>query len=194
MEKIADLIDEIIKLGIADFLKIHGFKKTGRTWHLIKDDNWLIVNLQASTTNMGGEGKFTINVGVYVPAIVALDGQLPANGKPKEYDSTIRKRLGSLFSGQDYWWEVDSTSDLFLISSDVVEKLNCYGLPWLQTHSNIAAISEALKDNPSLVSICAALLADGKEEASKRIQRAITERPSAKTRLHSWALENNISL
>ncbi|WP_273430722.1 DUF4304 domain-containing protein [Chitinibacter tainanensis] len=75
MRKIADLIDGVIKLGIADFLKRHGFKKSGRTWHLMQGENWLIINLQASTSNVGCQGKFTINVGVYVPAIAALDGQ-----------------------------------------------------------------------------------------------------------------------
>ncbi|RUM16864.1 DUF4304 domain-containing protein [Rhizobium phaseoli] len=122
-------IDEVIKLGLADLLKAHGFKRSGRNWHRADGENWLIVNVQASSSNFGENGKFVINLGVYVAAVAALAGEAPIDGKPKEYDSTIRERLGSLAYGEDHWWAIESGSNLDLISADLVEKMLSVGLP-----------------------------------------------------------------
>ncbi|WP_273430720.1 hypothetical protein [Chitinibacter tainanensis] len=102
--------------------------------------------------------------------------------------------MASFFAGKTIGGSLIQLQICFLISSDVVEKLGSFGLPWLHAHSDVAEISEALKDSPSLVSICAALLTHGKVEAAKRIQQAIAERPATKTHFHAWALKNNISL
>lgn len=101
MSEIARSIDEVIRLGLADWMKAHSFKKNGRNWHKNQGGNWLIVNVQASQWNMGNEGKFTINPGVYATAIAALAGKKPLEGKPKEYESTVRERLGVLAYGED---------------------------------------------------------------------------------------------
>ncbi|MBX5068619.1 DUF4304 domain-containing protein [Rhizobium lentis] len=98
-----DRIDDVIKLGFADLLRAHGFKKSGRNWHKADGENWLIVNVQASRSNFGDRGQFTVNLGVYMASVAALSGEGVAAGKPKEYESTIRERLGSLAYGQDHW-------------------------------------------------------------------------------------------
>lgn len=141
MSDIAGKIDEVIKLGLAALLKGQGFKKTGRTWHKADGDNWLIVNVQASTNNFGSAGQFTINLGVYCAAAAALADDLPFAGKPKEYHATIRKRLGTLAHGRDYWWAIDTSSNLAAIATDVVEKMQSLGLPWLDAHREISQLS-----------------------------------------------------
>ncbi|ANH36439.1 DUF4304 domain-containing protein [Ralstonia pseudosolanacearum] len=194
MSQIAQSIDEVIRLGLADWMKAHGFKKSGRTWHKSQGDNWLIVNVQASQGNMGNEGKFAINLGVYATAIAALAGQKPLEGKPKEYESTVRKRLGVLAHGEDRWWSVTPDSDLNAISADVMEKMQLFGLPWLNAHTENWQISAALKDTPSLLSVCSAWVTGSREEAANRLKSAIAARPAAKSHFSAWALKNGVEL
>jgi hypothetical protein len=194
MSDIAQSIDEVLQLGLSDLLKSHGFKKSGRNWHRADGENWLIVNVQASSSNLGGEGKFAINLGVYFAAVAALAGQKALVGKPKEYDSTLRERLGVLAYGSDHWWAIEPGSNLSSISTDVVEKMQSVGLPWLDSHRDISRISAALKDSPSLLSVCSAWLAGSKEEAIRRLQAAVASRPAAKAHFSTWATKNGVVL
>jgi len=194
MGQVARSIDEVIKLGFADLLKAHGFKKTGRNWHRADGENWLIVNAQASSSNSGENGKFVVNLGVYAAAVAALAGEAPIDGKPKEYDSTIRERLGSLAYGEDHWWAIESGSNLDLISADLVEKMLSVGFPWLETHRDISHLAAALRNRPSLLSVSAAWLVGDKDEAIRRLREAIERRPAARERFSAWASKNGVAL
>ncbi len=194
MSEITPSIDEVIRLGLADWMKTHGFKKTGRNWHKRQNDNWLIVNVQASQGNMSDEGKFAINLGVYSPAIAMLAGQKPLTGKPKEYESTIRIRLGVLANGHDHWWGITSNSDLNAVSADIVEKMRLFGLPWLDAHTENWQISMALKDTPSLLSVCSAWVTGSHDEAVRRLKVAVTARPAARRHFSAWAVKNGVEL
>ncbi|ANM11344.1 MULTISPECIES: DUF4304 domain-containing protein [unclassified Rhizobium] len=194
MGEIARSIDQVIKLGFADLLKVRGFKKTGRNWHRADGENWLIVNVQASSSNSGKNGKFVVNLGVYVAAVAALAGKVEMHGKPKEYESTIRERLGSLAYGEDHWWAIESGSNLDLISADLVEKMLSVGFPWLETHRDISHLAAALRNSPSLLSVSAAWLAGDKDEASRRLRGAIERRPAARERFSAWAINNGVAL
>jgi hypothetical protein len=194
MSEIAQSVDEIIKLGLADLLKTNGYKKSGRNWHKPVQDNWLIVNVQASSGNTGSEGKFAINLGVYHAEIAALAGQSTIDGKPKEYDSTVRERLGMLAYGRDHWWAINSVSNLKEIAAEVVEKMSSFGIPWLNSHTEASQISAALENTPSLHAVCAALASGNKSVAEQRLIAAIQSRPAAKAHFHSWATKNGFAL
>lgn len=194
MSDIAGKIDEVIKLGLADLLKRQGFKMSGRTWHKPDGDNWLIVNVQASSGNFGGAGKFTINLGVYFAAVEALAGDIPLAGKPKEYQATISDRVGVLAYGKDDWWVIDTSSDLGGIATDVVEKMRSLGLPWLEAHREISHLSAALNGRPALSSVCAAWLAGDKDEAINRLKAAISSRPAVTAKFSAWAAQNGVAL
>ena len=194
MSETAKRIDNVIKLSFADLMKRHGFKKSGRTWHKHQDDDWLIVNVQASSGNTGNQGKFTINLGVYSFKVARAAGQREIKGKPKEYDSTIRERLGVLAYGRDHWWVVDPHSELDDISSDLVKIMEEFGLPWLDSHVDVSNIAEALKRQPSIESAAAALLSGNKAAAVERLQNAIRSRPAAAKRLQSWASKVGLEL
>ncbi|MQB45020.1 DUF4304 domain-containing protein [Rhizobium sp. ICMP 5592] len=194
MSDIAHSIDEVIKLGFADLLKAYRFKKSGRTWHKVDGENWLIVNVQASRSNFGERGQFVVNLGVYAAPVAALAGQKAIDGKPKEYDSTIRERLGSLAYGRDHWWAIEPGSNLSSISADLVEKMQSVGFPWFDSHRDLSHLAAALRDSPSLQSVSAAWLAGDKEEAIQRLQAAIARRPAAKEHFSAWAIKNGVTL
>ncbi|MBX5105040.1 DUF4304 domain-containing protein [Rhizobium lentis] len=175
-------------------LRAHVFKKSGRNRHKTDGENWLIVNVQASRSNFGDRGQFAVNLGVNMASVAALSGEGAVAGKPKEYESTIRERLGSLAYGQDYWWVVEPGINLSAISADLVEKMQSVGLPWLDIHRDLSHVAAALRDSPSLKSFSASWLAGDKAEASRRLQAAITSRPAAKERFSAWAVKNGIAL
>ncbi|MHC2362732.1 DUF4304 domain-containing protein [Rhizobium leguminosarum] len=194
MGDVALSIDEVIKLGFADLLKTHGFKRSGRNWHRADGENWLIVNVQASSSNFGENGKFTVNLGVYAAAVAALAGQIAINGKPKEYHSTIRERLGSIAYGGDHWWTIEADLNLDLISADLVEKMLSVGFPWLDSHRDMQHLAAALGNSPSLLSVSAAWLVGDKDEATRRLREAIERRPAAKEHFSTWAINNGVAL
>ncbi|MBY3433935.1 DUF4304 domain-containing protein [Rhizobium laguerreae] len=190
----AKRIDEVITRGFAQFLKGEGFKKSGRNWHRPQGEDWLIVNLQASSSNFGENGKFTVNLGVFVAAVASMAGQNVIEGKPSEPNATLRARLGELVHGRDHWWEVTAAANLDMVAADLVEKMQSTGIPWLEFHLDPPRLAAALKESPSLLSFSAALLAGDGDEAVRRLREAIRLRPAGRTRFLAWASNNGISL
>src|SRR5688572_2506860 len=108
-------------------MKSRGFSKSGRTFHRRVGDDWQVLNVQASMGNFAEAGKFTINFGVYLPAISLLAKQ-PLSSKPKEYECTYRERIGqSMIGGPDYWWEIDPSTDLKAIANEVMVAVRDFG-------------------------------------------------------------------
>ena len=195
MSAIANSIDTVVKLGLVDLLKDRDFKRTGRTFHRRAGDVWQILNVQASQQNMGAAGSFTLNIGIYHPRIAELAGSLPLNGKPKEYESTIRERIGYLMpERRDHWWEIGPSTDVLALAREVGECVERYAVPWLERHTDIAQISSALQEQPTLVSAAAALASGDLLEAQKRANRMLVERPRASAAVRSWARASGIEI
>ncbi|UWM74990.1 DUF4304 domain-containing protein [Rhizobium sp. WSM4643] len=194
MGGVAKSIDEVIKRGFAQLLKGEEFKKSGRNWHRPHGEDWLIVNLQASNSNFGENGKFTVNLGVFVAAVASMAGQNAIEGKPSEPSATLRARLGELVHGRDHWWDVTAATDLDLVAADLVDKMQSIGIPWLEFHLDRSHLATALKDSPSLLSFSAALLSGDRDEATRRLREAIRLRPAGRTHFLAWASNNGISL
>ncbi|SFB17880.1 protein of unknown function [Rhizobium sp. NFR07] len=194
MSEIAQKIDEVIKIGLIDLLRLHGFKKGGRNWHRAESDNWLIVNVQASTSNVAAGGKFTINLGVYVTAVELLAGQAAIVGKPMESQATVRERLGVLADGSDSWWTIEQSSDLNAIAADLGDKMLSLGLPWLNAHLDISRVAATLENTPSLRAVSAAFLAGDRDGAIKRLRAAADSRPSAQEHFARWAAHNGVAI
>jgi hypothetical protein len=194
MSEIAQRIDKVIKLGLVDLLKLHGFRKTGRNWHRSEGENWLIVNVQASSANVAAGGKFTINLGVYLTAVEHLAGQVATVGKPTESQATVRERLGALAHGNDSWWTVEQNSDLNAIASDLGDKMLSLGLPWLNAHLDISRVAASLENTPSLRAVSAALLTGDRDGAVKRLRKATESRPAAQRHFATWAAQNGVAI
>ncbi|MBS0340597.1 MAG: DUF4304 domain-containing protein [Proteobacteria bacterium] len=192
MSEIASRIDEVVGLGLSSLLKMHEFRKAGRTWHKVVGDNWQVVSVQASTGNSGEQGKFAVNLGVYCAQVATLAGQRKPEKSPKEPEATVRQRLGVLAHEYDHWWTVGPTSNLNEIASDVVAKMQAVGLPWLDAHLEVARVAASLEKSPSLLSFSAAWIASGKNEALRRLEEAMASRPAAKDHYHAWAVKSGL--
>lgn len=74
-------------------------------------------------------GKFTVNLGVYLPCIPLFEHGKNPPKNIKEYDCQIRERLGSLAFAEDKWWDLPGDETL---PTALVSLLDQYGLPFLE--------------------------------------------------------------
>ncbi len=70
MSVIAMRIDGIIRARLAPLLKEARFKKQARNFRRAHNDHTDVINVQAFRYNDAAHGRFTVNLGVYYPAIV----------------------------------------------------------------------------------------------------------------------------
>src|SRR5690606_34171070 len=108
------------------------FRKKGRNYRLASDRSVAVLNIQASKWNEGSSGRFTVNLGVHWPEIARLmDGPIVGD-EPKEYECTLRTRIGSLMPGNlDRWWDINEHTVDHLLAAEIVEVVKRFGLPWL---------------------------------------------------------------
>lgn len=193
MHEISHTIDELIKLGLSPLLKTHHFGKSGRTFHRQIGEIWQVLNIQSSQSNFDIIGKFTINLGIYHPVVAEFAGKSLSSGYPKEYECTLRKRIGYLMQSQaDYWWEINPTTNLEVLAQQVNTTVDKFGLPWLETHCDLRVIVNALSEQPSIMSAAAALALGDKLMAQQRLVQMIMERPMAASTARLWARKQGL--
>lgn len=95
-------------------LKPLGFTRKENRFFLINSDgNFGIIDFQRSNVNKGESNfSFTINLGVHSISVPKFYNESQSE-IPKIEDCHWRKRIGQLFgSGEDYWWQVDNSTNL----------------------------------------------------------------------------------
>jgi len=194
MSDIGRTIDLIVRDSLAPRLKAEGYKKRARTFTQESQDHVKVVNVQPSKWNQGTEGSFTLNLGIYFPAVADAIDWFPIKTYPKEHDCTIRERIGMLMPGGcDKWWQISPKSNLERIKAEVLEAWTTYGNPWISQVSDMNEAKLALirkKDYFQAAGI--ALVQGDKKEAAELLQKAIQERPLAKAKFYSWGKKNNL--
>jgi hypothetical protein len=116
--ELARALDDIQK-PLALELKARRFNVRGRTFHRQSSDGLTqVLNIQMGSFDPPGTtyhpglrenlyGKFTVNLGVYVPEVAASHGGGAAKDWVPEYHCCIRSRLGELGTEQtDVWWSI----------------------------------------------------------------------------------------
>lgn len=110
--ELALTIAQAVKVGLAPLLREAGFRDQGTSFYLLTEESNRLVNVQSSQWNNSSRSRFTMNMGIYFPAIDAvMDGVWTKPGaKPwssKIYNCQLWKRIGFLLPVQrDFWWEV----------------------------------------------------------------------------------------
>lgn len=131
---------DIVEKDIFAKLKPLGFKKYGRTFNRRLDDGIIqVINFQSGQYPIGQGyiipglrenvyGKFAVNLGVCIESLYKF--QSPTENKKyyKEYECQIRDRLGTLLTGQDYWWTI--TDDNRKITKEIINGLENKGFEW----------------------------------------------------------------
>lgn len=115
--RFAGALDDLQKPMTA-LLKNLGFKRKGRTYNRVAGDELVhVVNFQMGQFPIGDYvipslresyyGRFTVNLGVMLPAVLRLKLAREPPAFVQEYYCEIRDRLGTIAYGEDTWWDLD---------------------------------------------------------------------------------------
>jgi hypothetical protein len=178
------LLNSFIKEEIAPVLLDAGFKATGRVYRRIAADALQVIDLQNWKYNDSKRARFTFELGVCFPKLLAAVCELDAYAfyrdsaaRPGVTECAVRRRLGELMDPpQDLWWTVSATTGYVPPAEEITAPLMNAGLPWLQTLSTLSAVTLARADNHALnskVMDVAALFAMGQTSAAKDAATAL---------------------
>lgn len=131
---------DIVEKEVFAKMKPLGFKKNGRTFNRRLDDGIIqVINFQSGQYPLTDNyevpglrenlyGKFVVNMGVCVESLFKFQFLTENKKYYKEYDCQIRARLGTLLTGQDYWWKI--TDDNTKITEEIILGLETIGSDW----------------------------------------------------------------
>jgi hypothetical protein len=178
MGEAAKTVTLVIKDHIKPFLQQQGFKKKANSFWQNSDAFCDVINIQLSQTNVGPTGSFAINLGVYWREVQRLLGQEAKAFPPKEYECTMKQRLGVLVTGLDHWWDVDQSTDLDLLGQEVVAALSTYGLPWFkECHDPAHFIEQASRKHEYLSAAVWCLMHGDRTAAEQFLQKGLRDKP-----------------
>ena len=151
-------LDDIQK-SLTSFLKPLGFKKKGRTYNRHVSDGLVqVVNLQMGQFPIGDYvipglreshyGRFTVNLGVALPAVRAIESGREFPVFVQEYECDIRQRLTRLAFNEDAWFDLDH--QVSKTASDITRYMDSLGLPFLEEFESYDAVLAVLDKSGSL--------------------------------------------
>lgn len=222
MSDISDVIDQITGEALGAPLKALEFRKGSRTWRRRVDSAVQVVQVQASRTNRGPDGRFWLNAGVYFPTLSVRIGDFAPTDLPAESDCQVRTRpmppgkswwevraagvrvpgedeagsfLGSLFSWFDRRADQREPARKALVAAKLRESLELYAIPWLQRMTDLrVARDELSRTGPAKWAAAASLELGEPEEAVRLLRRALAEKSGGAEELIQWGQTNGISL
>jgi len=194
---IGDRIEHVVRTGLAPVLKKAGYRKTARTFRKSSESSTRVTNLQASWTNNGSEGRFTLNLGVYFPEAARIHGLLRVTDEPVESDCVVSQRIGFLMpGGRDHWWEVTELTDLDALAAQVAEAWERYGHAWLDEHTDIEkARAFMLRRGMPFWGAIFSLVMSNRADAAAYFDQArheATGRPELQETLRIWGRRNGL--
>lgn len=154
-----------IQRPVTNFLKGLGFTHKRRTYNrMVEDDIVQVISFQCGVRTM--VGKFTVNLGVYLPCVANIMFDTTGKTFCEEYSCEIRARLGrvAMKGIPDKWWKINESRGVIAnilatfsgqfclrrpstpyrerVGSEVVDLLKQYGLPFLDQFKTYTAILE----------------------------------------------------
>lgn len=190
--KPSSLVDRVVGIELLRSLRSLGFKKQGRTFRRERQAAVQVINVQSSAWNFADRASFTVNLGLYFPAVAQALGEEP-DRVPLEHSCHLRARIGDLLGGADIWWEVRSDDDPSDASSALSSAMLGPGLKWLEaaaTHEGAAQVCVSLARYD-----WAAVLAHGAGDLSMAavyLFRALSTPSAQRDTLKAWSRERGI--
>ena len=141
---------DAIEARVYAALKKFGFRRHGRTLHrFVSGDISQVINFQCGQAYRGETGNMWVNTGIRVPECSEREffPSLPAKKYYKEYECTIRSRLGLIDGGEEKCFNVacgaEAAADEIL--DDILNKV----LPVFDALSDRRAILARRRDYPT---------------------------------------------
>lgn len=183
-----DMMKEVVA-AFAPTLKKAGYRKQGANWREeVSSTVVRLVNIQSSPWNMGGEGQFCVNLGVYHRDLAALHDSSPVVESPLVRHCLIQQRLGFLMPiGKDHWWSINDETDLAALGSEVATDWETHGKPWLDAKSTLEGAREFLLSRKMYFLAAMTSLAMGKpDDAHHWLDKSNELWPQGKERIEAW--------
>ena len=147
MAEIQNTFKELLKNTIAPKLRTRGLKGSGQNYSIESDSHWALIGIQKSMYSDSLSLKFTVNLYV-VPKEQWEKVKDERNYFPVKPTANVSwgigwsKRIGNLLpENLDYWWSLDSETDLNNLANEVIDTICNKAVP---------AMNEQIKiPNPS---------------------------------------------
>ena len=219
MSEIGRVIDRVAADALAAPLKAAGYRRDGRTWRRRLGDHFQVVQVQASRHNVGADGQFLLDAGVYFPALAARLGLFPPTDAPGEADCHVRTRpmppgrswwkvraagvatpdeeagpvLGAVFSWLDRRADRRASETNARATQELRQALERYALPWLERLTDLASVRDELVRRGPLWWAAAASLELGEHAAAARLfANALAAAPAKADNLRRWGRANGL--
>ena len=159
-------------------LKPIGFRRSGNYYNREASDGLIqVVGFQSGQSVSMFHGKFTVNLGVYIPCIATIENSAATGRAVSDAHCEIRSRLSKASGiGEDTWWNLDATA---LKSGELIASmLLAHGVPWLERYASYSAIVARLRDdgylpfhNPARSSLAVAIIqwSRGEHDEARRL-------------------------
>ena len=147
-----------------------------------------LVNIQSSQWNIGSDGEFTLNLGVYHRDLAELHDAMPVVESPLVQQCIVQQRIGFLMPvGRDFWWSNNPKTDLTGLGEAVAAAWVRYGKPWLEAKSTLEGAREHLLEQKHYFLVAMASFAMGKpDDAHHWLDKTVEDWPSGKERVEAW--------
>jgi len=125
-----------------------GYRKAAALFSRAVEDVIHLIEVQGSRSSTNQEVLFTVNVGVFVPALIYPDVRDVT--RPSIPDAHWRERLGFLCPEQkDLWWKVSSAHEALDAAEDVAARNQRFALPALAGIGNTNALATVWRTGQS---------------------------------------------
>jgi hypothetical protein len=150
---------DTVQQALTSFLRPLGFRRKGRSFNRRVTDGLVhVVTLQMGEYPIGDYvipeiresfyGRFTANLGVFLPGVRSLEHHRPAPQFLREYDCDIRQRLSVLAYSEDRWWDLDHA--VAETASEIVRLMDGFGVPFLERFENCATVLNTIDSEGEL--------------------------------------------
>ncbi len=196
---LADSLDTL-QTRLDPLLRQAEFRKHGRTYNRTTTDGLThVVGFQMGrfdppgTTYIPGlrenlYGRFTVNLGVYVPEVARDHGGGEAKSVVQDANCCIRTRLGRTANWKESWWRISASGVLF---AELQERLQNEALPFFLRFENRDQILREFRtatDNTELMTVprivCAIILLNRGEREQARDLLAVQAREHTRNPRH----------
>lgn len=136
---------ESVQSMVRPLLEARGYRLRARTFNRATHEGLThVINFQMGQRSL--QGKFTVNVGVYVPEVADAYYGGPTRSFVQEPECCVRQRLGMLGSEhRDRWWGLPLDKESW---SDLGLRLERDALPFLERFETRDALFEELRNLP----------------------------------------------
>lgn len=142
--------DEILKNLVFPFFKELGFKKNGNGFNKKTSELTQVVNIQKSRWNHQDNVSFTFNIGFFVAEIYAENWNKEVPKFIREYDCQICFRLGQVVKGNDYWYELNNTTEKVNLEIEIYKHLQDYLKPIIEKNIDLNSLKELILNDEKI--------------------------------------------